>query len=161
MFYRSVISTPVPTILVCLFFNKVDEGDESEVISPAWKAFISYTDEESNEGIKINIKNPSSVGAAVEKATEELTEGSKGISESLIHLEVQSETVPDLTLIDLPGIARVAVEGQSSDVPKMTKQLIKKYVKKQETIILAVVPCNVDIATTEALQLAQEVCEFL
>ena len=72
---------------------------------------------------------------------------------------MQSKTVPDLTLIDLPGIARVAVEGQSGDVPKMTKDLIKKYVKKEETIILAVIPCNVDIATMEALQLAQEVCE--
>lgn len=28
---------------------------------------------------------------------------------------------------------------------------------KQETINLVVVPCNVDIATTEALQMAQEV----
>ena len=122
---------------------------------------ISYTFEngEGKENVRENIENPSLVGVAVEKATERLTENSKGISDSLIHLEVQSKTVPDLTLIDLPGIARVAVEGQSGDVPKMTKDLIKKYVKKEETIILAVIPCNVDIATMEALQLAQEVCE--
>lgn len=37
------------------------------------------------------------------------------------------------------------------------KALIKNYIQKQETINLVVVPCNVDIATTEALSMAQEV----
>ncbi len=35
--------------------------------------------------------------------------------------------------------------------------MITKYVKREETIILAVVPANVDIVTTEALQMAKEV----
>lgn len=37
------------------------------------------------------------------------------------------------------------------------KKLLKKYIGCKETIILVVVPCNVDIATTEALKMAQEV----
>lgn len=37
------------------------------------------------------------------------------------------------------------------------KRLITKYIQKQETINLVVVPSNVDIATTEALSMAQEV----
>lgn len=37
------------------------------------------------------------------------------------------------------------------------KRLIHKFITKQETISLVVVPCNVDIATTEALKMAQEV----
>ncbi|XP_026518956.1 interferon-induced GTP-binding protein Mx2-like, partial [Terrapene carolina triunguis] len=37
------------------------------------------------------------------------------------------------------------------------KKLIKKFIAKQETINLVVVPSNVDIATTEALKMAQEV----
>lgn len=35
--------------------------------------------------------------------------------------------------------------------------LIKKIISSKETINLVVVPCNVDIATTEALKMAQEV----
>lgn len=35
--------------------------------------------------------------------------------------------------------------------------LIKKYILRQQTIMLVVVPSNVDIATTEALSMAQEV----
>ncbi|RXN12355.1 interferon-induced GTP-binding Mx-like protein [Labeo rohita] len=68
-----------------------------------------------------------------------------------------SPDVCDLTLIDLPGIARVPVEGQPEDIGKQIKRLIKKYIIKHETVNLVVVPCNIDIATTEALQMAQEV----
>ncbi len=32
-----------------------------------------------------------------------------------------------------------------------------KFIEKQETINMVVVPCNIDIATTEALKMAQEV----
>uniref|UniRef100_A0A3Q3IP22 Interferon-induced GTP-binding protein Mx n=2 Tax=Monopterus albus TaxID=43700 RepID=A0A3Q3IP22_MONAL len=37
------------------------------------------------------------------------------------------------------------------------KRLIQKFIRRQETISLVVVPSNVDIATTEALKMAQEV----
>jgi len=37
------------------------------------------------------------------------------------------------------------------------KSMIQKFIRRQETISLVVVPCNVDIATTEALKMAQEV----
>ena len=40
------------------------------------------------------------------------------------------------------------------------KELILEYIKKEETIILCVIPANIDIATTEALKLAQEVDKF-
>ncbi|MEQ2198550.1 hypothetical protein XENOCAPTIV_014423, partial [Xenoophorus captivus] len=83
-------------------------------------------------------------------------EGS-GISDELITLEIASPDVPDLTLIDLPGIARVAVEGQHERIGDQIKRLIEKFIRKQETISLVVVPSNVDIATTEALQMAKQV----
>ncbi|EDM10966.1 rCG52734, isoform CRA_b [Rattus norvegicus] len=79
------------------------------------------------------------------------------ISSDLISLEVSSPHVPDLTLIDLPGITRVAVGDQPADIEHKIKRLITEYIQKQETINLVVVPSNVDIATTEALKMAQEV----
>ncbi|XP_057552921.1 interferon-induced GTP-binding protein Mx1 isoform X2 [Hippopotamus amphibius kiboko] len=80
-----------------------------------------------------------------------------GISQELITLEVSSPHVPDLTLIDLPGITRIAVGNQPADIEYQIKSLIRKYIHRQETISLVVVPANVDIATTEALRMAQEV----
>ena len=44
--------------------------------------------------------------------------GTKGISSHCIKLEVEAPGIPDLTLIDLPGIARVAVQGQPLDIEK-------------------------------------------
>uniref|UniRef100_A0A2K5ZD65 Interferon-induced GTP-binding protein Mx2 n=1 Tax=Mandrillus leucophaeus TaxID=9568 RepID=A0A2K5ZD65_MANLE len=80
-----------------------------------------------------------------------------GISHELISLEITSPEVPDLTIIDLPGIARVAVGNQPRDIGLQIKALIKRYIQRQQTINLVVVPCNVDIATTEALSMAHEV----
>ena len=44
-----------------------------------------------------------------------------GISNKLINLEISSPEVPDLTLIDLPGIARVAVGNQPLDIGDQVK----------------------------------------
>ncbi|OWK06030.1 MX1 [Cervus elaphus hippelaphus] len=65
-----------------------------------------------------------------------------GISHELISLEVSSPHVPDLTLIDLPGITRVAVGNQPLDIEYQIKSLIRKYILRQETINLVVVPAN-------------------
>ncbi len=94
---------------------------------------------------------------AIRKA-QDIVAGTNGsISGELISLEIWSPDVPDLTLIDLPGIAREAVGNQPQDNGQQIKTLLKKYIGCKETIIVVVVPCNVDIATTEALKMAQEV----
>lgn len=49
-------------------------------------------------------------------AQDEMAGVGLGISDDLISLEVASPDVPDLTLIDLPGIARVAVKGQPENI---------------------------------------------
>ncbi|TSK17737.1 Interferon-induced GTP-binding protein Mx1 [Bagarius yarrelli] len=115
-----------------------------------WHGKIRYKSHEQN------IKNPKDVDKFIIEAQENIV-GAKGISDELISLEVTSPDVPDLTLIDLPGIVRVSVKGQPEDIGEQSKKLIQRFIEKQGTIILVVVPCNVDIATTEALKMAQEV----
>ncbi|XP_062906487.1 interferon-induced GTP-binding protein Mx-like [Mobula hypostoma] len=83
--------------------------------------------------------------------------GNRSISSELISVEVESPNAPDLTLTVLPGIVRVAVGKQPQNFGKKIKKFIRSYVEKKETIILAVIPCTVDIATTEALKLVKEV----
>ncbi|XP_051747044.1 interferon-induced GTP-binding protein MxB-like [Ctenopharyngodon idella] len=118
--------------------------------SKEWHGRISYKNH------KEDIKHPAEVEKMILKAQDEMAGAGVGISDELISLQITSANVPDLTLIDLPGIARVAVKGQPENIGDQIKSLIKKFVTKQETINLVVVPCNVDIATTEALQMAQE-----
>ncbi|XP_041066625.1 interferon-induced GTP-binding protein Mx3-like isoform X2 [Carcharodon carcharias] len=116
-----------------------------------WKGKISYKDY-SNK-----LKNAAAVEQEIRKAQDIIAGAGVGISHELISLEIESTSVPDLTLIDLPGIARVAVGNQPTNIGDQIKKLIKSFIQKQETINLVVVPCNVDIATTEALKMAQEV----
>ncbi|XP_006156437.1 interferon-induced GTP-binding protein Mx1 [Tupaia chinensis] len=116
-----------------------------------WRGKVSYQD------IEVEITDPSKVEPEINKAQNVIAGEGMGISHELISLEVSSPHVPDLTLIDLPGITRVAVGNQPADIGRQIKTLIKKYIHKQETINLVVVPSNVDIATTEALSMAQEV----
>ncbi|XP_075952227.1 interferon-induced GTP-binding protein Mx-like [Anarhichas minor] len=120
------------------------EGEE-------WYGKISY------EGYEEEIKDPADVEKMIREAQEKLAGGGVGISDDLISLEIASPDVPDLTLIDLPGITRVAVKDQPVNIGDQIKRLIQKFITKQETISLVVVPSNVDIATTEALKMAQEV----
>ncbi|XP_077198872.1 interferon-induced GTP-binding protein Mx1-like isoform X2 [Paroedura picta] len=103
------------------------------------------------------LTGPSQVEDAIIRAQNAIAGNGVDISQELISLEIASSEVPDLTLIDLPGITRVAVGNQPQDIGNQIINLIKKYINKQQTICLVVVPSNVDIATTEALKMAQEV----
>ncbi|XP_072825550.1 interferon-induced GTP-binding protein Mx1 [Vicugna pacos] len=116
-----------------------------------WRGKVSFRDYEAE------ISDPLQVEKEVNQAQIAIAGEGVGISHELISLEVSSPNVPDLTLIDLPGITRVAVGNQPHDIEYQIKSLIRKYIQRQETINLVVVPCNVDIATTEALRMAQEV----
>ncbi|XP_054569533.1 interferon-induced GTP-binding protein Mx1 isoform X1 [Eptesicus fuscus] len=116
-----------------------------------WKGKVTYRD------MEINLSAASEVEQEIRKAQNVIAGEGVGISHELISLEVSSPHVPDLTLIDLPGITRVAVGNQPADIGRQITTLIKKYILRQQTIMLVVVPSNVDIATTEALSMAQEV----
>ncbi|KFZ48187.1 Interferon-induced GTP-binding protein Mx, partial [Antrostomus carolinensis] len=116
-----------------------------------WKGKICY------RNICRELQSASEVEKAIREA-QDVVAGTRGaISEELISLEIRSPDVPDLTLIDLPGIARVAVGDQPKDIGEQIKKLLKGIIGCKETLNLVVVPCNVDIATTEALKMAQEV----
>uniref|UniRef100_A0A8I3W7U2 Interferon-induced GTP-binding protein Mx2 n=1 Tax=Callithrix jacchus TaxID=9483 RepID=A0A8I3W7U2_CALJA len=116
-----------------------------------WAGRISYRNTE------LKLQEPSQVEKEIHKAQNIMAGNGLGISHELITLEITSPEVADLTIIDLPGIARVAVGNQPQDIGLQIKALIKKYIQRQQTINLVVVPCNVDIATTEALSMAHEV----
>ena len=71
-----------------------------------------------------------------------------------ISLRKRSPDVPDLTLLDLPGIVRTAVAGQSQSVIGDVNSLIETYLKQERTVVLAVIPANQDVATIDILQKA-------
>ncbi|CAI9102115.1 OLC1v1000326C1 [Oldenlandia corymbosa var. corymbosa] len=89
--------------------------------------------------------------------TDRITGKTKQISPVPIHLSIYSPNVVNLTLIDLPGLTKVAVEGQPESIVQDIENMVRTYVEKPNCIILAVSPANQDIATSDAIKLAREV----
>lgn len=95
------------------------------------------------------------IGGEIERLTrEQAGPGTTIISEPL-HVKVYKKSGPTLTLIDLPGITHV--HETQTDIHEVIVAMIKKYIKNEQTVILAVVPAVDDFANCEALKLAREV----
>ncbi|KAJ8435361.1 hypothetical protein Cgig2_024348 [Carnegiea gigantea] len=93
----------------------------------------------------------------IQDETDKITGKSKQISPVPIQLSIYSPNVVNLTMIDLPGLTKVAVEGQPESIVQDIENLVRSYVEKPNCIILAITPANQDIATSDAIRLAREV----
>ncbi|KAF9626411.1 hypothetical protein IFM89_033230 [Coptis chinensis] len=93
----------------------------------------------------------------IQDETDKITGRTKQISPIPIHLSIYSPNVVNLTLIDLPGLTKVAIEGQPDSIVQDIENMVRSYVEKPNCIILAISPANQDIATSDAIKLAREV----
>lgn len=91
--------------------------------------------------------------AKIREAQERLVQSNGSeISSDVIHVTMQSPDGFDLTLIDLPGIARntTAIENQ-------TVQIIESFIQNPHTIIIVVFKSTADVVTLKGFQLARQV----
>ncbi|KAK1784769.1 hypothetical protein P4O66_003440 [Electrophorus voltai] len=93
----------------------------------------------------------------IEAETDRLTGSNKGISPIPINLRVYSPNVLNLTLIDLPGMTKVAVGDQPLDIEYQIREMLMQFITKESCLILAVTPANTDLANSDALKIAKEV----
>ncbi|XP_060962805.1 dynamin-related protein 3A isoform X2 [Cannabis sativa] len=80
----------------------------------------------------------------------------KGVSDKQILLKISSPKVPNMMLVDLPGITKVPVGDQPSDIEARVREMIMTQIRQEKCIILAVSPANSDLATSDALQMARD-----
>jgi hypothetical protein len=79
-------------------------------------------------------------------------------SEDVLKIEKYGPNEDYLTIIDIPGIFRNITKGVTTERDKLlVKKIVKRYIKDKRTIILTVLPYNVDVATQEILTIAKEV----
>uniref|UniRef100_A0A8C7QGU5 dynamin GTPase n=1 Tax=Oncorhynchus mykiss TaxID=8022 RepID=A0A8C7QGU5_ONCMY len=97
------------------------------------------------------------VRAEIEAETDRITGSNKGISAIPINLRVYSPNVLNLTLIDLPGMTKVAVGDQPLDIEHQIRDMLLQFITKESCLILAVTPANQDLANSDALKIAKEV----
>ncbi|KAF5748105.1 dynamin-related protein 3A-like [Tripterygium wilfordii] len=92
----------------------------------------------------------------IQAETEREVGFNKGVSDKQIRLKIYSPNVLNMTLIDLPGITKVPVGDQPSDIEARIRKMIMEHIIQKNCIILAVTPANSDLATSDALQIARE-----
>ncbi|GMQ01461.1 hypothetical protein CsSME_00048105 [Camellia sinensis var. sinensis] len=90
----------------------------------------------------------------IQAETDREAGGNKGVSDKQIRLKIFSPNVLDITLVDLPGITKVPVGDQPSDIEARIRTMIMSYIKLPSCLILAVTPANSDLANSDALQIA-------
>lgn len=93
----------------------------------------------------------------IENETLRIAGQNKGISRLPINLKIYSTKVLNLTLVDLPGLTKIPIGDQPTDIERQTRNLITDYISKPNCIILAVSPANVDLVNSESLKLARQV----
>ncbi|XP_041826443.1 dynamin-1a isoform X4 [Melanotaenia boesemani] len=93
----------------------------------------------------------------IEAETDRITGANKGISPVPINLRVYSPHVLNLTLVDLPGMTKVPVGDQPTDIEFQIKDMLMQFVTKENCLMLAVSPANSDLANSDALKIAKEV----
>ncbi|KAI0457535.1 interferon-induced GTP-binding protein Mx2 [Xylaria acuta] len=78
-------------------------------------------------------------------------------SEHILKIEKLGPNEDHFTVIDVPGIFRQETQGVTteSDI-ELVMNMVKKYIHDSRTIILAIMPSNVDPATQEILKLAKK-----
>lgn len=97
------------------------------------------------------------IRAEIVRETDRSTGTNKGISSQAIHLKVYSPRVLHLTMVDLPGITKVAVGDQPEDIEVQIRAMCLNYIANPNAIILAVTAGNTDLANSDSLQMARSV----
>lgn len=133
----SGIVTRRPLVLQLLYTK---HGEYAEFLHAKGKKFTDF------EQVRMEI----------EAETDRMTGSNKGISSIPINLRVYSPHVLNLTLVDLPGITKIAVGDQPVDIEQQIRNMIFEFIGKDNCLILAVSPANTDLANSDALKLARE-----
>ena len=93
----------------------------------------------------------------INKLTESTCGKNKNIKDDPLIINIFSQTCPNLTIIDLPGITRVPVGDQPKNIEEITKEMTLRYINDPYTIILCAIDVNQDISTSDGLYLAKEI----
>jgi dynamin 1-like protein len=88
--------------------------------------------------------------------TERATGATRNISPEPIVLKLWSPNVLDLTVVDLPGLVKNAVDGQDPAIVEQITQMVQSFIKPANVLILAVSPATDDLANSDALRLARQ-----
>ena len=115
---------PKTTMFCHLFFNFL-----------YWHAVLTYPQVNAKMGIR-SAQNP---------------DGDKTFTEDVLKIEVCGPNEDYLTVIDVPGIFQLVAGDITEEDKRLVRNMVTNYIKDSRTIILAVLPSNVDVMTQQIL----------
>ena len=71
---------------------------------------------------------------------------SKAFSEDILRVELSGPEQPHLTLVDLPGLFHSGTSQQSERDADLVEDLVRSYMERERSIILAVVAANAELS---------------
>ena len=80
---------------------------------------------------------------------------SKNVVDMQINIRIRSPNVPNLSVIDLPGLTNIALtdQGQPENIKENIENMLVKYIKNPRTIILSIIPATIDVEADMGLGL--------
>lgn len=106
--------------------------------------------------VEVDIASPN-LGSVVDKAKETMgLSETKVFSTDTLRVELCGPSQPHLTMVDLPGLFRAGNKDQSVDDAETVRKMVRNYMKRPRSIILAVVSAKSDFSLQEVTELARE-----
>jgi GTPase SAR1 family protein len=151
------LTTRCPTRL---HMSKSKDGSYSAKIGITWHVSSSYKLEASQTYQSLLNGRDSLVDIAkcISEAQEFIIKTSKkDVAFDVVEVALSTPDSFDLTLIDLPGIVRIAGADEKASIVDDIQALNQEYLTNERCIILAVVPANVDFHNSQILADASKV----
>lgn len=124
---------------------KVDINDRDNNNS---KSFI--IDNDINKDTQLNL-----IRQEITRLTEQYAGTTKNVVDKPIDIIIKSPNVPNLSVIDLPGLTHIALtdQGQPTNIKDNIEKMITKYIKNPRTLIISIIPATVDVEADMGLGL--------
>ncbi len=82
----------------------------------------------------------------------------KNVVDIPIDIKIKSPNVPNLSIIDLPGLTNIALtdQGQPENIKLNIEKMLINYIKNPRTIILSIIPATIDVESDMGLGLIKD-----
>ncbi|KAL9093955.1 MAG: hypothetical protein Q9165_003878 [Trypethelium subeluteriae] len=144
--------TKVESVSVSVIASADASQEHAEKVK-AWQVHVPKLDKDAFADIMTQV--PNVMGLSANKND---TSSTSTFSSDVLRLEIHGPKEDHLSVIDVPGIFKNTTPGLTTkkDI-LMVREMVQGYMKNPRSVMIAVVPANVDIATQEILGMAREV----
>jgi interferon-induced GTP-binding protein Mx1 len=142
----------------CPILLQMTQSDvEKAVVSIQWTQG-KQEEEAYFETIQLSQDLSTQLPEAILKAQQHILQQSKkAVASDVVQVHLYGPSRLDLTLVDLPGIAKARGCDDDESLVQDIQTLMELYLQNPRSVILAVVPANVDFHNSSILALAQQV----